>query len=143
MRRMLAAFAAIVMIPLMAGSVDAEPKESGPFRIAKIHYDQGSTLNSEYLVVKNVTGHKRSLTGWRIVDPNDGQRYRFPTTFVPAGSTVTLHTGHGRNRSGQRYWGQDAPVWNNDGDTAVLKKPSGVTADRCTYDGTGGGTATC
>jgi hypothetical protein len=23
------------------------------------------------------------------------------------------------------------PVWNNDGDTALLRKPSGATADRC------------
>jgi hypothetical protein len=29
------------------------------------------------------------------------------------------------------------------GDIALLKKPSGLTADRCSYTGTEGGTKTC
>lgn len=138
--------AVCVLIGSGAATVQAEPtptKASGPFRIARIHYEQSATLNSEYLVVKNVSSHRHRLTGYVILDPNDRQRYRFPRTVLKPGASVTLHTGHGRNRLHHRYWGQDEPMWNNDGDTAVLKKPSGRVADRCSYDGTEGGTKVC
>jgi hypothetical protein len=100
------------------------------------------TLNSEYIVIKNTSAKKRTLTHFRVVDPNDGQRYTFPTTTLKSGHTVTLHTGHGNNRPGQRYWNRDAPVWNNDGDTAWLVNPQGKKIDTCTYNG-GGTTANC
>ena len=64
------------------------------------------------------------------------------TAYKP-GRTVVLHTGTGRDHAGHRYWRQDEPMWNNDGDTAVLAKPGGRTADRCSYNGTEGGTADC
>jgi hypothetical protein len=146
MRRLAIALAACVLMGSGGASVHAEPtstKASGPFRIARIHYEQDATLNSEYLVVKNVSGHRHRLTGYAIVDPNDQQRYRFPRTVLKPGVSVTLHTGHGRNRPQHRYWGQDEPMWNNDGDTALLKKPGGKVADRCSYNGTEGGTKLC
>jgi hypothetical protein len=96
----------------------ASSQRAGNFKIDKIHHRQSATLNSEYIVVKNTSAKKRKLTHFRIVDPNDGQRYTFPSTSLKPGHTVTLHTGHGRNRPGHRYWNQDAPVGNNDGDTA-------------------------
>jgi hypothetical protein len=145
MRKLATAIAVCVLIPAGAGAVHADPssKASGPFRIAKIHYAQGATLNSEYLVVRNVSSRKRALTGYVIVDPNDRQRYRFPKTVLKPGLSVTLHTGYGRNRPHHRYWGQDAPMWNNDGDTAFLRKPTGKIVDRCSYNGTEGGTKLC
>jgi hypothetical protein len=126
-----------------SGAATAAPKASGPFRIARINYEQGATLHSEYVVVKNVTRHRHVLTGFQIVDPNDNQRYRFPKTVLRAGMSVTLHTGHGRNRPHHRYWGQDEPMWNNDGDQAQLRNRSGKVVDRCSYDGSEGGTTGC
>jgi hypothetical protein len=160
MLKLATALAVSILVPIGSGTVHADTiastarigptgtaakaaKASGPFRIAKINYAQGATLNSEYLVVQNVSSHRHSLRGYRIVDPNDAQRYRFPRTVLGPGMSVTLHTGHGRNRPHHRYWGQDDPMWNNDGDTALLKKPSGKTVDRCSYDGTEGGTKLC
>jgi hypothetical protein len=116
----------------------------GPFRIAQIHYEQGATLNSEYIVVKNITNRRRDLSGFRIVDPQDGQRYRFRATTLRAGRSVVLHTGKGRDNPGDRFWDRSEPVWNNDGDTALLKNRAGVTVDRCSYDGNEpGGSAPC
>ncbi|HSS67882.1 MAG TPA: lamin tail domain-containing protein [Nocardioidaceae bacterium] len=126
-----------------AALTTAPARASNPFRIAKINYAQGATLNSEYLVVHNVSRHRHSLTGYLIVDPNDNQRYRFPKTVLRAGMSVTLHTGHGHNRAHHRYWGQDDPMWNNDGDQAQLRNPQGRVVDRCSYDGTEGGTKLC
>jgi hypothetical protein len=144
MRKLATVLAVCLLFPAGVGAVhaDASSKASGPFRIARIHYAQGAMLNSEYLVVRNVSSRTRALTGYAIVDPNDRQRYRFPKTILKPGVTVTLHTGSGRNRAHHRYWRQDAPMWNNDG-TAVLKKPGGKVVDRCVYNGSEGGTKVC
>ena len=76
------------------------------------------------------------------MDPNDGQRYRFPRTILRAGGAVIVHTGSGHNRARSSLLGA-GPVWNNDGDTALLKNPSRRTVDRCSYNGTEGGTKVC
>src|SRR4051812_14777034 len=115
MHKVATTLAVLILVPIGSGSVNADAlemsshppasKASGPFRIALIRYAQGRTLNSEYLVVQNVSRHRHALTGYAIVDPNDNQRYRFPKTVLRAGMSVTLHTGHGRNRPHHRYWG--------------------------------------
>ena len=40
------------------------------------------------------------------------------------------------------YWGRGNPVWNNDGDVAVLRDAGGGEMDRCAYAG-GGEEAGC
>jgi len=155
MRRLAITLAVCVAMPLgpvLASAAAGTPAQhasstqlraSGPFRIELIHYEQGATLDSEYLVVRNVTRHRQVLTGFQIVDPNDDQRYRFPRTVLRAGMRVTLHTGHGHNRPQHRYWGQDDPMWNNDGDQAQLRSRAGKVVDRCSYNGSEGGTKHC
>lgn len=144
--RTLAAVAAGLLAVAFAVPATALPSTSplraGNFKIDKIRYKQGATLNSEYIVIKNTSAKKRALTHFRVVDPNDGQRYTFPVTKLRPGHTVTLHTGHGHNHPGHRYWNRDAPVWNNDGDTAWLVNPQGVKIDTCKYAG-GDTTANC
>ena len=62
---------------------------------------------------------------------------------MPAGATLKFHTGSGQDSfPHHRYWGLDNYVWNNDGDTATIKKPNGRIADRCPYSG-GGGAVSC
>jgi hypothetical protein len=52
---------------------------------------------------------------------------------------VTVHTGNGHNRPGQRYWGQGWYVWNNDGDRATLRTNGFKLIDRCKWgDGSTG-----
>lgn len=55
--------------------------------------------------------------------------YRFPPKGVDAGDWVSLRTGKGQNGSSVNddgrtvhrfYWGLNHPVWNDDGDAAVL-----------------------
>jgi hypothetical protein len=68
------------------------------------------------------------LTGWTLRD-RAGHVYRFRYIRLGPGHSVTVHTGKGDNRSGQRYWGQGYYVWNNDGDRATLRSGS-FRADR-------------
>jgi hypothetical protein len=55
---------------------------------------------------------------------------------------VTVHTGKGHDRPGQRYWGQGWYVWNNDGDKATLRNKVGKLIDRCRW-GDGDGSTSC
>lgn len=51
--------------------------------------------------------------------------------------------GTGETTLGTGNWGQDAPMWNNDGDTARLINRAGVVVDKCSYGAAGNGTANC
>jgi hypothetical protein len=130
------------LLPLLLG---APAEAASPVHITKIRYAQvGTNLNTEYIVFKNSTSHRVAITGWRIISSpsTDNQVYRFPTTYISAGSSLTLYTGHGTNVSGRRYWGASSSVWDNHGDYAVLRNSLGTTMDTCRYAG-GGTTAYC
>jgi len=91
-----------------------------------------SSLNAEYLVLKNSGTTSATLTGYTIRD-KARHVYRFPTFKLKAGASVTLHTGRGINTSSHLYWGSRAYIWNNDGDTATLKNSAGTTKDSCSW----------
>ena len=110
-------------------------QQEGHFKIDFIHYKQGASLNSEYIVIKNTSTKQHSLTHFGVVDPSAGQRYTFPVTWVMPSHVVTLHTGHGHNSPGQRYWDRNSPVWSDHGDTAWLVNAHGKRISRCHYKG--------
>src|SRR4051794_579300 len=110
--------------------------------LSKIYYDSpgsdtgsNSSLNAEYITLKNTRTTNQVITGWTIRDPA-GHVYTFPTTTIKAGSTVTLRSGRGTNGITTRYWQQDWYVWNNTGDTAYVRTSSGAAIDTCTYKDT-------
>lgn len=110
----------------------------------KIYFDppgadtgSNSSLNDEWIRLKNTGTRARSLTHWRVHDRGRDHLYRFGTYTLGAGKTVTIHTGHGSNTARNRYWRLDNYVWNNDGDKATLKKPDGTFVDSCSYSGSG------
>jgi hypothetical protein len=113
-------------------------------KIHKIQFDlpgadngSNSSLKTEYVVVKNTGSNRVGIGGWTIRDTS-GYVHRFAAGYrIGAGGRVTLHTGSGTNRFAHVYWDQDNYVWNNDGDTAKLRRASGSLADTCTYSGAG------
>jgi hypothetical protein len=70
-----------------------------------------------------------------VIKDRAGKRFRFPRYRIRGGGYVKVHTGRGRDRRGDLYWGSGNFIWNNDGDTATLRKRGGGTADRCGYSG--------
>lgn len=115
---------------------------ASPVRIAKIYYDSpgsdtrsNTSLNGEYIVLKNFTTSTRSITGWTVKD-SYGWTYKFGTLSIPAGKTVVLRTGKGANTSTTRYWQRTNYVWNNDRDAAYLRNSSGTLMHSCTYNST-------
>jgi hypothetical protein len=131
----IAATAAVA--PQFARSADA----ASCVKIYEIYYnspgspDAGSntSLNGEWVQLKNTCTTRKNLYGYKIVDLAS-HTYRFGSTFyLGAGSKVKIHTGKGTNTSTDRYWGSGWYIWNQDKDTAKLYNSSGTLIRTCSY----------
>lgn len=133
----LAAAVAVLLVPVA-------PAQAAPaVRFTKVYFDSpgsdngsNSSLNAEWVRVKNFGSRARTLTGWTVRDPQ-GHVFRFPAFTLRPGGTVTVHTGSGRNTGTHLYWASDGYVWNNDGDRAILKNRAGSKIDACSWSGAG------
>ncbi len=106
--------------------------------------DTGSntSLNNEWVRLTNKTKSTMNLKGWTVRDAAN-HVYTFTSTFnLGAGKSVTLHTGKGTNTSANRYWARTGYIWNNGGDTAILRTAAGKTIDSCKW-GNGSGVTNC
>ncbi|WP_368661514.1 lamin tail domain-containing protein [Streptomyces sp. NA04227] len=110
-------------------------------QVHKVHYDSpgsdrggNSSINGEYVELKNTSRSAIELRGYRIKDQS-GHWYTFPSYRIGAGKTVKVHTGKGSTSAGHVYQGRGWYVWNNDKDTATLYKGSSW-ADSCAYNST-------
>ncbi|GAA3123065.1 hypothetical protein GCM10020001_049540 [Nonomuraea salmonea] len=94
-------------------------------QITKIYYDSpgspdnggNSSLNGEYVQVRNMTKKAVNLRGWTMRDATRRQDhiYTFGTFTLKPGKTVTLRTGKGKNTSTTRYWGRSGGRWRTSG----------------------------
>jgi hypothetical protein len=95
-----------------------------------------TSLNAEYVRLTNRTGKTVNLKGWSIKDVA-GNLYTVKTDQqVAAGGTAYVHSGKGTNGrpdAKHRYWNRTNYVWNNSGDTAYLRSPSGKSIDTCKW----------
>ena len=73
------------------------------------------------------------MDGWSLHDDGVKHTYDFPADLsLPPGREVTVWSGSGAQ--GKTLFWKSSPVWNNDGDTAYLRNPSGevVSTEACT-----------
>lgn len=131
-----ASLAGLCLVPSQAQAA------AGSVHLYKIYYDSpgvdrrsNTSLNAEYVQIRNTTSKAVSLKGWTLVDASN-HKYVFGAFSLGKGKTVTVHTGRGTNNTAHRYQGRAAYVWNNDRDTATLKRSTGSTADTCSYNST-------
>jgi hypothetical protein len=125
-----------------------QAEASGPLQFGKIVYNSPGTdtrtntsLNAEYVVVRNLGSTTKCLTGWTVRDVA-AHVYKFGTFCVGGYKSVTLHTGRGTNTAAHRYWGSGNYIWNNTGDKAYLRNSAGTLMDSCAW-GSGIGYLTC
>jgi micrococcal nuclease len=102
---------------------------AGKLEVVRIHEDAAGdeyeNLNDEYVVFENTGGETLSVGGWTVYDEADHE-YVFPSGFeLEPGEQVTLHTGQGTDSETDLYWGMEAPVWNNNGDTVYVANDAG------------------
>ncbi|MFD4997571.1 lamin tail domain-containing protein [Streptomyces buecherae] len=133
-----AAVAGAVLVPLLP----AQAQAAGSVHLHKIYYDSPGTddrstrsLNAEYVQIKNSTSRGVNLRGWTLTDASR-HKYTFGTFTLGAGKTVTVRTGRGKDSASTKYQNRRAYVWNNDRDTATLRKSSGSRVDTCSYNST-------
>lgn len=90
-------------------------------------------LTDEYVVLQNTGDARVDLSGWVLADAA-GHAYRFPTgTVLEPGETVTVRTGSGTDEPGVRYWGRERAVWNNEGDTVIVRDAGGTVVTERSY----------
>lgn len=135
----LVAALAMTALPLAVAVAPSADAAQPGVRITTIYFDSPGTdngsntsLNAEWVRIKNFTGSSKTLTHWTLRDAS-GHVYRFPTFHLAARTAVRAHTGRGVSGAHDRYWGQHGYIWNNTGDTATLKRANGVRVDRCHY----------
>ncbi|MBX0305719.1 lamin tail domain-containing protein [Halomicroarcula sp. F24A] len=95
--------------------------------------DDRENLNGEFVVFRNDGDAMLDLSGWTVAD-EAGKTYEFPDGYtLAAGDSVTLYTGNGTDTETELYWGYGSPVWNNGGDTVIVRNSEGDTILEETY----------
>ncbi|WP_458189457.1 lamin tail domain-containing protein [Haladaptatus sp. NG-WS-4] len=92
-----------------------------------------SELNKEYITFTNQGDSELTLTSWIIEDAANHQ-YLVPEFTLGADKSVTLYTGSGSNSADKLYWGSGSAIWNNTGDTIIVKTSSGETVIQKEYN---------
>ncbi|MER5306645.1 lamin tail domain-containing protein [Streptomyces sp. NPDC002773] len=130
-----AAASGILLLPTQA-------QAAGSVHLYKIYYDSpgadyrsNTSLNAEYVQIRNTTGAAVNLRGWTLTDVAN-HKYTFGNYVLGKGQIVTVRTGRGTNTAANVYQNRAAYVWNNDRDTATLKKSNGTRVDVCSYNST-------
>jgi len=146
--------ASLALASALAGTVvavapSATSAATPPVKLYKVQYDSpgsdsgsNTSLNAEWVIIKNTTSTNRALTGWTLRDKT-GYTYKFPTFTLKAGATVTVRTGKGTATSTQRYYNRTWYVWNNTGDTAYLRDSKGYLKHSCSWTSVGTGSKYC
>ena len=141
MRRSVSIIAAATVA--LAGSLAAGAPASAatpPLRLHRAQYDSpgsdtrsNASLNAEWISLVNSGASAVNLRGWTIRDKSN-HVYTFGNVSIPGkGGRLWLRTGTGTTKAPNAYWGSGNYVWNNTGDTAYLRKPSGTTVDTCSW----------
>jgi Lamin Tail Domain len=116
----------------MGGGVP--PTVSG-VEIEDVIYDPvGRDVEGEHVVVLNGTSQPVELEGWTLRDLAR-HVHRFEKRTVPAGATVRVWTGQGTDDEENAYLGRGAAIWNNAGDSAILRDADDREVSRYTYLG--------
>jgi Lamin Tail Domain len=143
-RALLVAFLVVSASILTALQANA----AGSIQFRQVYYDSpgtdrgsNSSLNAEYVTIKNTGSTTRTLTGWTVRDPAH-HVYTFPSFRLKPGKSVKLHSGKGTDTGSNLYWGRGWYVWNNTGDKAILRSSGGTLKDSCKW-GDGAGYKNC
>src|SRR5215217_1832290 len=141
--------ALLIAFLVVAGSIltAVEAKAAATVYIYKVYYNSpgsdtgsNSSLNAEYVVIKNGDDVSHSVSGWTVRDAA-GHIYTFGSLRLGAGKQAIIHTGKGTSyttsASTHLYWGRSWYVWNNTGDKVILRRADGSLKDTCSYPGEG------
>ncbi|MFK4040679.1 lamin tail domain-containing protein [Nonomuraea wenchangensis] len=148
--RLVAPLAALVAAATaLTLAAPAQAAAAPTVKISRIWYDSpgspdfgaNSSLNGEYVQIKNTGRSAVNLSGWTVRDETAraDHVYTFGRFTLRAGKTVTLRTGKGRDTSTTLHWGRSgggtfAYIWNQTKDTGYLRNTRGQLVHKCSYN---------
>jgi phosphatidylserine/phosphatidylglycerophosphate/cardiolipin synthase-like enzyme len=110
---------------------------AGSMVIERIVYNPpGDDIEGERVEILNASGKAANLAGWTLRD-EAGATFTFPDAPVDIAARLTVWVKSGTNEGANFFWQRTTPVWNNDGDTATLRRPDESVASTCAYGGGG------
>jgi competence protein ComEC len=120
-------------------TTDTASSSTGDLTVTTIHADADGddheNLNDEYVVFSNAGESTLDLSGWTVTD-EAGNTYSIPEgVTLDSGAEITLRTGSGEDTASELYWGSGSPVWNNAGDTVIVKNEAGTVVIEESYNG--------
>jgi micrococcal nuclease len=86
----------------------------------------------EWVEVTNEGGDIVEVTGFTLKDEAN-HIFTFPQLILLPGGSVRVYTGVGMNTTDTLFWGLAETVWNDDGDAAFLRDPTGAIVDTFSY----------
>lgn len=105
-------------------------------RIVNVQADapgnDNQNVNGEWVELENNGAHPINLEGFRLSDESNNE-YIFPAYTLDPGEHVRIYSGQGTWQEGALYWGSRDPIWNNSGDVAYLRTPTGELVDIFVY----------
>jgi endonuclease YncB( thermonuclease family) len=94
----------------------------------EFHFDakgeDSVNLNDEYVIFQNRCPFSINMNSWTLADRGFNKLIFFNFS-LPAGAKVKIFSGNGTNSDFKIYWNSKYPVWNNDGDTLILRDEKG------------------
>ncbi len=116
------------------GTLTVKPPESLPCSIPSSAEVVIASLDpfEEFVEIANLGNAPAGLLGWTLSDEK-GHEFFFPEYELFPGASVRLRKGALESTKEDLYWGNNANVWNDDGDTAFLYDREGALVDEYSY----------
>jgi len=97
----------------------------------------GINLADEWVEIANRGDGAVNMAGWNLSD-DEGNGWTFPLSphsILSPGRSKKVHTFAGTDSDMDLYMNLDGPIWDDDGDCAILKDASGNLVDEVCTDG--------
>ncbi len=122
-----------------AANLNIWKKGSGGLEIRTIFYDapgpDNENPNGEWIEIENISSARINLNNYTLQDSSSSNLYTFGNFALDSGDIVTVYSGCGTDTSAELYWCNDGSIWNNGGDSAMLRDNNGDFVDDYTYTG--------
>lgn len=94
----------------------------------------GDHLDEEFITVANTGDAPIPLGGMTLRDASTAHRFPFPDGLVlSVGRELRIVTGCGADTEATLHWCSEEPVWNNDGDEAIITTTRGTIVAHFEY----------
>ena len=105
-------------------------------RIACIFFDGvvPTSESDEYVEIVNMGDAAQNLSGWRLIDKEDGPEFEFPSWMLGPGESIRVYTNEVHPEWGGFSFENGRAIWNNnEPDTAELFDQAGDLVSTMSY----------